>query len=234
MIGSPRKRLPKAMVALYDQFRFEFASLRHRKLRGSRSFSFPDQRFLNLGCGPDPIGQYDGFLNADHYRFSGEVDFCLDLRDPLPFPDHEWEGILLHHVLEHLPRESVPGFLLECRRVLQPGGVLRIAVPDCGLAARLYAAGESGDKAAEDQLLHLLPPFLGSFHEPMDVLNEFFHSTPENRHHAGYDTRALQAVLAAAGFSRSEPKPFTESLVPELAVGHQPWSPFTLYVDATS
>jgi hypothetical protein len=41
-------------------------------------------------------------------------------------------------VLEHLDREHAPAFLRECRRVLKPGGVLRVVVPDLEQMARVY------------------------------------------------------------------------------------------------
>lgn len=231
MLGSPRKRLPKTLVDLYDRARFELLSQQQRLKRGNKIESFPDHRLLNLGCGPDSIGQYEGFLNTDHFCFRDQVDFCLDLREPLPFPDHEWQGILLHHVFEHLPPETTDALLKECLRVLEPGGVLRIAVPDCGLAAQLYTDASRGDAEAEKKLSAILPDFLGDFDTPMDALNEFFHSIPENRHHAGYDAINLGKAIERAGFAKALRQEFSTSELAELAVGHEDWSSFSLYVD---
>jgi predicted SAM-dependent methyltransferase len=53
-----------------------------------------------------------------------------DVRKPLPFPDHSIAAIYSSHLLEHLFLEEAERLLKECRRVLQPNGVLRIVVPD--------------------------------------------------------------------------------------------------------
>ncbi|MEM9703666.1 MAG: class I SAM-dependent methyltransferase, partial [Planctomycetota bacterium] len=53
-----------------------------------------------------------------------------DLRDPLPFEDGAYDFVYHSHVLEHFRPADVPAFLSECRRVLRPGGVLRVVVPD--------------------------------------------------------------------------------------------------------
>ena len=42
------------------------------------------------------------------------------------------------HFLEHIPRDQVAPFLQECWRILKPGGVLRIVVPDLENLCRIY------------------------------------------------------------------------------------------------
>lgn len=42
------------------------------------------------------------------------------------------------HVLEHFTRTEAREFIGECRRVLEPGGILRVVVPDLETIARLY------------------------------------------------------------------------------------------------
>ncbi len=49
--------------------------------------------------------------------------------------------IYASHVLEHFGRQTYMAVLREWRRVLAPGGILRLAVPDFGAAARLYMSG---------------------------------------------------------------------------------------------
>ena len=56
-------------------------------------------------------------------------------------PDGSASLIYASHVLEHFGRHAFRAPLLEWHRVLRPGGVLRLAVPDFAAAAELYVAG---------------------------------------------------------------------------------------------
>jgi SAM-dependent methyltransferase len=55
----------------------------------------------------------------------------LDLREPMPFLDNSCAMVHSEHFLEHLayPHDAMR-FLTECFRVLRPGGVFRVGVPD--------------------------------------------------------------------------------------------------------
>lgn len=57
-------------------------------------------------------------------------DRKLDVRKGLPYPDRTVSGIYSEHFLEHLTQAEGLCFLRECRRVLLPGGTIRIAMPD--------------------------------------------------------------------------------------------------------
>jgi predicted SAM-dependent methyltransferase len=124
-------------------------------LRGARpaeqnavSQPTPAGRFLNLGCGrrfhPD-------WCNVDIAPADPAV-LAHDLTRPLPFSDGQFLAVYHSHVLEHLPKAGAPGFLAECLRVLEPGGILRVVVPDLETIARLYLAnldtGLGGDPDA--------------------------------------------------------------------------------------
>ncbi|MBA4375969.1 MAG: hypothetical protein C0401_07335 [Anaerolinea sp.] len=61
-----------------------------------------------------------------------------DLRHGIPFDDGSFDVVYHSHLLEHIDREAVPGFLRECRRVLKPCGTLRIVVPDLEIWAHHY------------------------------------------------------------------------------------------------
>lgn len=71
----------------------------------------------------------------------------------LPFADGTFDVVYHSHMLEHLPRGSAAAFLVECRRVLRPAGLLRVVVPDLELAIAQYTAAlarlRSGDRGAE-------------------------------------------------------------------------------------
>ncbi len=53
-----------------------------------------------------------------------------DLAGPLPYPDNSIAKIQAQDVLEHLAFEKVPFVLDEIYRVLKPGGIFRLSVPD--------------------------------------------------------------------------------------------------------
>ncbi len=95
------------------------------------------KRKLHLGCGPKYI---PGFTHVDALTFP-HVDVVGPV-DDLPWvEDQSIELIYACHVLEHFSRNVVDGILAEWFRVLEPGGVLRIAVPDFRAAAELFLAG---------------------------------------------------------------------------------------------
>jgi len=105
-------------------------------------------KLLNLGCG---ARHHPDWVNVDFTSGSPDV-LAHDLKTPLPFPEGIFDAVYHSHVLEHLPRAAAPGFLAECRRVLRPGGVIRVAVPDLERIARTYLdlldGSLAGDRAA--------------------------------------------------------------------------------------
>ena len=80
-----------------------------------------------------------GERRAAYDAMQGEV-MSHDLRKGIPFADHSVDAVYHSHVLEHLDRDIVPGFLAEIHRVLRPGGIHRIVVPDLEAQARAYIA----------------------------------------------------------------------------------------------
>lgn len=59
-----------------------------------------------------------------------------NLIDGLPFADNELDGILCAHCLEHMTLHDSVRVLRECRRVLKPGGVMMVSVPDATVFRR--------------------------------------------------------------------------------------------------
>lgn len=100
----------------------------------------PPLDYLNLGCGHR---FHRDWVNIDIVA-RGRFVRQHDLRQPLPFADGSFSVVYHSHVLEHLTRDSGRAFLCECRRVLKSGGILRIAVPDLEMIARLYLENLDG------------------------------------------------------------------------------------------
>jgi len=88
---------------------------------------------LHLGCGTKYI---PGFVHIDvieaaHIHHQSSV--C-----ELPYPDKSVYLIYASHLLEHFGRWELHDVLQEWFRVLMPGGILRLAVPDFAACARIY------------------------------------------------------------------------------------------------
>lgn len=85
---------------------------------------------LDLGCGE---WCRPGFIGVDK-MFGSEVY-------PLDFPDNSADEIVASHILEHFKSRDTLDILKDWVRVLKPGGMLRVAVPDLEWIIEQYVAG---------------------------------------------------------------------------------------------
>jgi SAM-dependent methyltransferase len=104
---------------------------------------------INVGCG----GRiHHDWMNLDLHAHAPGVIAC-DLTKGIPVDNNSAKVVYAAAVLEHIRKEDVPKFLTECHRVLKPGGVIRLAVPDLEQQARGYldtlARLDAGDFSAE-------------------------------------------------------------------------------------
>jgi predicted SAM-dependent methyltransferase len=91
-------------------------------------------RLLNIGCGSC---LNTAFTNVDFVSTAPGVIGC-DLRKGIPFADGQFDLVYHSHVLEHFDFHGAQKLLRECHRVLAPGGIIRISVPDLAQWARVY------------------------------------------------------------------------------------------------
>ena len=70
-------------------------------------------------------------------QMKGEL-LAHDLSKGIPFASDSVDIVYHSHVLEHLDRPVAQRFLAETLRVLKPGGISRIVVPDFELLCRAY------------------------------------------------------------------------------------------------
>ena len=79
----------------------------------------------------DVRGRYKGaeWLNLDIEPHKG-VDIVADASEHIPLETGSVDEIRCIHVLEHVTRDKYPLMLREMHRVLKPGGVLYVEVPD--------------------------------------------------------------------------------------------------------
>lgn len=91
---------------------------------------------LNIGCGKRLL---PGFVNIDIIKLA---DLRHDVTKGIPYKDHSVDYIFSEHFLEHISQRQGLIFLRECRRVLKPGGVVRISMPDLDSLVGRYANKE--------------------------------------------------------------------------------------------
>jgi predicted SAM-dependent methyltransferase len=223
-------RLPVTRF-LFDQLRVEANAVVTRTqnlwlpARRKRLRDLAQQRhvLVNVACGPQVL---DGFINLDLIAAAPSV-IAWDCRRLLPIADEGAAGIRAEQFLEHLEtREELPAFLRSCRRALEPGGVLRVIVPD---AARFLDAYCRGDLSGFREL-EVPDPFPADLPTRMDIVNHVFHQWHEHRW--AYDFETLAHRLAHAGFATIERASFGVSRLPALAADRDVHAPYSLYVDA--
>lgn len=114
--------------------------------------------------------------------------------DPLPFENESVGNIFCSHTLEHIEPARIPVVLKEMRRVLKPGGRVRIVVPDCEKAVNWYLKNPS---KLRDPRGPTKPKFVPETR--MGFLNAWFY-THGKGHRSGFDWELLSFYLNQAGF----------------------------------
>lgn len=120
----------------------------------------------------------------------------LDISEPLPLASQSVEWAYAEHLIEHVPPRTALAWLAEVRRVLVPGGVLRLTTPDL----RRYVEGylDGGQFFGRHRRLlrkaGLGPPMP---ERPAFMFNQLFYLYG---HRWIYDLEELTYVLSQAGF----------------------------------
>jgi SAM-dependent methyltransferase len=154
-------------------------------------------RMIQLGCGSFP-------LPSPWENYDREVD----ITKTLPFPDGSVRFLFAEHVIEHISFEHARRFLTECHRVLEPGGVLRLAFPD---VTRFVGDSEEVVSRRATYLDYLRTkrdrPTLGTL---------FRFLLHEHGHRSAWSGEIAFAALIAAGFDGVWPVLYGDSDTPEL------------------
>jgi SAM-dependent methyltransferase len=95
-------------------------------------------RRLHWGCGGSAA---PGWINSDRGEYPG-VDLVGDIRDGLPLAGESVDYAVSIHALPEIPYGELVPALQELRRVLKPGGVLRLGLPDLERGVDAYRRGD--------------------------------------------------------------------------------------------
>src|SRR5262249_28916555 len=105
---------------------------------------------LNWGCGPCIAPDW---INADR-KIGAGVDLACEIREGLPLASNHFDYVVGIHALQDLPYLDLLPALGELHRVLKPGGVLRLGLPDLDKALQAYLRKDAGYFYVPDRDAH--------------------------------------------------------------------------------
>ena len=236
---------------------------------------------LNLGCGskasddPDVVNvDWSPYLRVARSRvLRGPAAALLDsgraqrlaqipqnvrvhnLQKGIPWPDRSVDSAYHSHLLEHIDRDAAPVFLREVRRVLRPGGIHRIVVPDLEALCRqllddLQRPDRAIDSPAHDGYVNALleqcvrrESYGTSCQRPLRraIENALLGDARQRgeTHQWMYDRANLQELLEECGFSSVTVLDYLSSDIPnwdryalDVNSDGSQYKPGSLYVEA--
>lgn len=118
----------------------------------------------------------------------------------LPLPDGSAAACYASHVLEHLSLQDMRVALVNTAKLLQPGGIFRMIVPDLLERARRYVvAANEGDALASHKFLE--SSYLGLAKRPANILQHVRLALGGSQHLWMWDEHSLRQELENAGFT---------------------------------
>jgi len=190
---------------------------------------------INIGCGHTPTKGWINFDNSfslclakipclpeilyklrliersqyEFVKFIRENDIRYgDATKGLPLLSESCDVVYSSHMLEHLDRSEANKFIKEAYRVLRPGGIIRIAVPDIKKQVEQYI--ESGDADAFIEATHMCVP------RPVTLAQKIRLLLWGPRHHQWmYDGKSLSKLLQKHSFVEVEILPAGKTVIPE-------------------
>lgn len=210
---------------------------------------------INIGCGSTPTAGWMNYDNSPsvrlaampvvarvlerlHLLVASQREFIAYARQSgikhadavrrIPHADRSVDVVYTSHMVEHLDREEAAQFLREARRVLRPGGILRIAVPDLRFHIDRYLAQHDADLFVEGVRLGRSRP-KGLRRRLMSAI------AGDREHHWMYDGPSLARLLAAAGFQNPRVMPSGSTSIPDPgALDLAERAPESVFVEASN
>jgi predicted SAM-dependent methyltransferase len=137
-------------------------------------------------------------IRVNENRFPSSVQFG-DIVDGLPIEENSAQAVYASHVLEHLAYDEFWVALRNTYKMLKPGGVFRMIVPDLQERARRYlACVASNDPEASSRFLKEC--YLGQSSRPRSAFAKLRNLFGRSKHLWMWDEVSLSEALKSVGF----------------------------------
>jgi SAM-dependent methyltransferase len=202
-------------TSVFEPFYFEFKSFLGRLFQGHLNLDKSKKNYINLGCGPMVK---EGMINIDFF-WEKNIDHGADLRFPLKIDNEAVDGIICEHTLEHLTYNSDEQLISECYRILKPGGVFRVILPDVSLFINAFS-NENKAWFDEWEKLYLInsPDPIRAKRRLKSPLQAISFVTQEYGHISSWDVETLSVYLKNAGFKSIEKVEWRKGQISELLI----------------
>lgn len=156
--------------------------------------------FLEVGAG-DKKGE-NGWISID---VTEKCDIFWNLIKGLPFPNESILKIYSEHFLEHLSFKEGQKFLDDCLRVLVPGGIFSICVPN----AKIYIEAYLKDRTLDNNQLFGHKPAYNNTTK-IDYVN--YTTYMDGHHKYMFDEENILVILRDIGFREVRLRSFDSHL----------------------
>ena len=206
----------------------------------NRSIGASPGRRLHLGCGADVVPGWvnidkspsvllsrapslrralgrGGLLTPEQARGFPPGAVRADVSKRIPSADASADFAYSSHMIEHLSRWQALAFFRECRRVLRPGGVLRLATPDLEVMIRDYSDNSSPLLAEQPTRADAFCAEYAAYSDPPSVVRRLTKKwLGGDSHQWLYDAESLTFLLKESGFAEVIRCSYREGKVPDL------------------
>jgi len=188
---------------------------------------------LHLGCGSDIRA---GWINIDMYLApwgpatpdsnGNSTVIRHDLRRGLPLEKESCDFIYSSHFFEHLEYEHGLRLMQDCYRILRPGGIFRLALPNFKALFNAYLR-EDKEYFELIDIFEALPAVESGTNTLLDYVN--YGAYQNGEHRCMYDEEKLILVLKRIGFSSVVPSSYRAGIDPVDPVRQR----YSFYLEAT-
>lgn len=184
-------------------------------------------KYVQYGCGwsaPDQWRNFDAsptlrferlpiighLYTKNESRFPGNVE-CGDIVKGLPVAPDSCEGVYCSHILEHLSMDDFRTALRNTQKILRPGGIFRLVLPDLAHSIKNYVDNPSNAAALE----FMRETHLGHESRARGVKGLLSAWLGSSRHLWMWDYRSITIELEDVGFVEIRRASFGDSSDPQ-------------------